>query len=122
MIKKPKESDKLYVPNILDSVKHKINRCYRDSLNLKANKTYDSAKINIGTNFTTGVNIKAEEHNFIIILPIEAKIDFISYRGVFTSGLNAVTQSLARQRKQGDIYVFFTNSISNCSRNISSFT
>lgn len=106
MIKKPKESDKLYVPNILDSVKHKINRCYRDSLNLKANKTYDSAKINIGTNFTTGVNIKAEEHNFIIILPIEAKIDFISYRGVFTSGLNAVTQSLARQRKQGDIYVF----------------
>jgi len=106
MIKKPKESDKLYVSNILDSVKHKINRCYRDSLNLNANKTYDSTKINIGTNFTTGVNIKAEEHNFIIILPIEAKIDFVSYRGVFTSGLNAVTQSLARQRKQGDIYVF----------------
>lgn len=106
MIKKPKESDKFYVPNILESVKHKINRCYSDSLNPNANKTYDCKKINIGTNFTTGVNIKAEEHTFIIILPIEAKIDFVSYRGVFTSGLNAVTQSLARQRKQGDIYVF----------------
>jgi hypothetical protein len=106
MIKKPKESDKFYVPNILYSVKDKINRCYRDSLNLDANKTYDCKKINVGTNFTTGVNIKAEEHNFIIILPIEAKIDFVSYRGVFTSGLNAVTQSLARQRKKGDIHVF----------------
>lgn len=99
-------SNNLKVSDILYPIKDKINRCFSDPGNLKANKTYHPNFINIGTNFTTGVNIKEENHHFFIILPPEANIDYGKYKGVFTSGLNAIIQSLARQRKKGDIHVF----------------
>lgn len=109
-IGKPDPNSKiLKASNILYPIRNRINRCYYDPLDKRANKTFDPKLINIGTNFTTGVNIKKENHHFIVILPPEVNIDYGMNKGVFTSGLNSLIQSLARQRSMGDIYVFLPN-------------
>ncbi|WP_420572933.1 DEAD/DEAH box helicase family protein [Kordia sp.] len=91
----------------LYAIEEEINRCYSDIFDKsKANKKYDSTKINIGTNFTTGVNIEKENHTYIVILPKDAFIDYFNNKGVFSSGMSSVIQALARQRKKGDIHIF----------------
>ena len=83
-----------------------INFCYSDVFAGKnANNKYNANNINIGTNFTTGVNITAENHSLIVILPKRLDLEYINNKGVFSSGINAVIQTLARQRKSGDIYL-----------------
>jgi nitrogen regulatory protein PII len=91
-----------------DFSQHKktINYCYADVFEKeKANKKYDSKHINIGTNFTTGVNITTENHTLIIFIPIRLDIEFINNKGVFSSSPNSIIQALARQRNAGDIYI-----------------
>ncbi|KUF45623.1 hypothetical protein AS361_07835 [Myroides marinus] len=67
---------------------------------------YDPLKCNVGTNFKTGISIEKENHAFIIIMPPKgAKSLFKNNYGVFTDGINAIIQALARQRKKGEIHV-----------------
>lgn len=67
---------------------------------------YDGTKINIGTNFKTGINITKENHCFIIILPPRsAKMVFKNLYGIFSNGHLDIIQALARQRKKGEIHV-----------------
>lgn len=94
------------VSNILSQHKKTINYCYSDVFDReKANKKYDSNHCNIGTNFTTGVNITPENHTLIIFIPIRLDLEFINNKGVFSSNPNSIIQALARQRKAGDIYI-----------------
>lgn len=61
---------------------------------------------NVGTNFKSGVSIEKDNHAFIIILPpFGRRYPFKSAYGIFTDGINSVTQALARQRKKGEIHV-----------------
>lgn len=95
------------VNQLLFKNKEIINRCYADIFDKKnANKKYDKNKINIGTNFTTGVNIEKKNHNYIVIFPKEVFIEYFNNKGVFTNGSSTIIQALARQRKKGDIHIF----------------
>jgi hypothetical protein len=93
------------VNKVLRKVKKQINYCYADVFDKKTNKKYDNNYCNIGTNFTTGVNINKENHVLIVFIPYRLDIDFVNNKGVFTSGANSIIQALARQRKVGDIYI-----------------
>ncbi len=94
------------VSNILSQHKKTINFCFADVFDkVMANKKYDSNHCNIGTNFTTGVNITPENHTLIIFIPIRLDLEFINNKGVFSSSPNSIIQALARQRKAGDIYI-----------------
>jgi hypothetical protein len=94
------------VNEVLKKIKKQINYCYADVFDKdKANKKYNNNYYNIGTNFTTGVNINKENHVLIIFIPYRLDIEFVNNKGVFTSGANAIIQALARQRKVGDIYI-----------------
>jgi len=97
------------VSDVLKDQAHLINRCYSDAFNTKANKRYDKAKINIGTNFSTGISIEKEEHTLIILFPKDLSVDYVNNKGVFNNGSNVIIQALARQRKNGDIHVFLSN-------------
>lgn len=67
---------------------------------------FDNNSCNIGTNFKSGVNIKKENHAFVVILPpASAKSTYTSFNGIFSEGPNAVIQALARQRNVGEIHV-----------------
>jgi hypothetical protein len=67
---------------------------------------YDKDMVNIGTKFSTGINIEHKKHTFIILFPKDLNIDFINNKGIFTMGSNSIVQALARQRKKGEIHVF----------------
>ncbi|MCH3885685.1 hypothetical protein [Tenacibaculum aquimarinum] len=97
------------VSDTLKPVIHNINRCFSDAFNRKANKKFNKNKINIGTNFSTGINIEKLEHTLIILFPKDLSIDYINNKGVFTNGSNVIVQALARQRKKGDIHLFLPN-------------
>ncbi len=97
------------VSDILKHQTHQINRCFSDAFNPKANKKYNKSKINIGTNFSTGINIEKIGHTLIILFPKDLSVDYVNNKGVFTNGSNVIIQALARQRKKGDIHVFLPN-------------
>ena len=100
---------KTSVSHFLFPIIDRINRCYYDSFDKKnANKKYNPYHeiINIGTNFSTGININKLNHHFIIIFPKDVNIEYFDNKGVFTNGANTVIQALARQRKKGDIHIF----------------
>lgn len=90
---------------LLVEMKGDLNICYTDIFSYDANNKYSSEKINIGTNFTTGVNIEKDNHHLFIILPKRLNAEFINNKGIFNSGINSIIQSFARQRRIGDIYV-----------------
>lgn len=84
----------------------RINYCYADTFDTANDVAkYEVDAINIGTNFTTGVNITKENHVMFIFIPIALDKSFINNNGVFRSIPNSVIQALARQRKAGDIYI-----------------
>lgn len=61
---------------------------------------------NVGTNFKSGVSIRKENHTFIIILPpAGTRRTYKSVNGVFSEGINSITQALARQRNVGEIHI-----------------
>jgi hypothetical protein len=97
------------VSDILEPLDLVINRCFSDAFNRKANKKFKKNKINIGTNFSTGINIENLDHSLIILFPKDLSIDYINNKGVFTNGSNVIVQALARQRKKGDIHLFLPN-------------
>lgn len=67
---------------------------------------YNNDLCNVGTNFKTGVNIKKENHSFIIILPPRAtRMWFKNMYGIFSSGIISIIQALARQRTKGEIHI-----------------
>lgn len=101
------EDENISVSHILHYCHSNINRCYSDIFDsINANNRYNKDKINIGTNFTTGVNIEKENHTYIVLFPKDVNIDFFNNKGVFNNGATSVTQVLARQRKKGDIHIF----------------
>lgn len=98
----------LLKPNgLLYSIKDEVNLCYKDIFDFskKSDKRYDKDLVNVGTNFTTGVNIEKEDPTLIIILPKRLPKNENINRGIFSSGINALTQTLARQRNVGEIYI-----------------
>ncbi|WP_407406101.1 DEAD/DEAH box helicase [Chryseobacterium sp.] len=73
---------------------------------------FDNNFCNIGTNFKSGVNIKKENHAFIIVLPPAiARSTYSSFNGIFSEGPNSVIQALARQRTTGEIHVILPKPI-----------
>lgn len=93
--------------SVLKPHKKELNLCYRDIFDFKyeTDKTYDKEMRNIGTNFTTGVNIEKENHTLIVILPKRLPLQYVNNKGVFSAGVNTIIQTLARQRKVGEIYI-----------------
>lgn len=92
--------------NNVDLISNKLNLCYNDTFDEKvSNNKYDSEKINVGTNFTTGVNIKKENCSFFVVLPVRSNKKYLKNKGVFTSGVNSIIQTLARLRVEGNIYI-----------------
>lgn len=105
LISQPLETQKYYeVNNVLQN--RKLNKCYFDYFDWDANQKYSNSRINIGTNFTTGVNIEKTNHNYVVIFPKDISIEYFNNKGIFTTGHNAIIQTLARQRKVGKIHVF----------------
>lgn len=94
------------VNHVLYSHKESINRCYADIFDVRANQKFHPKKINVGTNFTTGINIKKKSHNYVVILPKETNKEYFNNKGIFTNGASSVIQTLARQRIPGTIHVF----------------
>lgn len=83
-----------------------IKYCSSDIFDKKNDENkFDENYNNIGTNFTTGISIEHEEHNLVLIIPYRTDIEFLNNKGVFSSGANSIIQALARQRKNGDIYI-----------------
>lgn len=67
---------------------------------------FDNDYCNIGTNFKSGVNITKENHCFIVILPPKSsRSTYKNFNGIFSEGINAVIQALARQRTNGEIHI-----------------
>lgn len=67
-VSKPSKDQKYFsVNNLLFDLN--VNRCYNDKFDFKARQIFNPSRINIGTNFTTGVNIEKYNHDYIIILP-----------------------------------------------------
>lgn len=98
----------LLKPNgLLYPIKDELNLCYKDIFDFskKSDKRYDKELVNVGTNFTTGVNITKENHTLIVVLPKRLPINENINRGIFSSGINALIQTLARQRNVGEIYI-----------------
>lgn len=93
------------INQLLQSSGTRINYCYADTFDNNANMKYQENAINIGTNFTTGVNITKINHAMFIFIPIALDISFVNNNGAFTSIPNSIIQALARQRKAGDIYI-----------------
>ncbi|UGS23136.1 DEAD/DEAH box helicase [Flavobacterium channae] len=82
-----------------------LNFCYNDIFSPNYIRKYNKSKINIGTNFSTGINITKENHTLIIILPPSTNIKYFNNKGVFTSGYVSILQAIARLRTKGDIYI-----------------
>lgn len=91
-----------------DEIRSKLNFCYNDIFNPNIIRKYDSSKINIGTNFSTGVNIDKLNHNLVLILPPRTNIKYFTNKGVFTSLYVSLIQSIARLRTLGDIYLIMS--------------
>lgn len=104
-VSKPSKDQKYFSVNHL-LYDLNINRCYNDKFDFKAKQVYNQGKINIGTNFTTGVNIEKLNHDYIIILPKEVSLEYFNNKGTFTNGANTIIQTFARQRKKGRIHIF----------------
>lgn len=107
-LESPMNKSKTSVSHLLYPMRDNINRCYYDVFDkTNANKKYNGKfKINIGTNFSTGINIEKINHNYLIILPKDLNIDFFNNKGVFTNGSNTIIQTFARLRKKGNIHIF----------------
>ena len=65
---------------------------------------FDENLNNIGTSFSTGINIDREGDLFIILLPCKYSDDLVKGdEGIFYDGLPSILQAVARLRKKGRI-------------------
>lgn len=76
-----------------------INLCTGDS-----NNFFDENKCNIGTTFSTGINIKGNSSAFIVLLPSLYSVKE-KRTGIFSTGINTLIQALARVRDKSEIYI-----------------
>lgn len=65
---------------------------------------FDPEKCNVGTTFSTGINIKGNDSAFVVILPSKLSYDQ-NQLGVFSRGINTLIQALARIRDKSEIYI-----------------
>jgi len=76
-----------------------INLCVGNTTN-----RFNIDKCNIGTTFSTGINIKGNDSAFVIFLPsLGAYQD--RKLGVFSSGINTLIQAIARVRDKSEVYI-----------------
>lgn len=80
------------------SKKFNLNLCVAG-----ANNQFNDSLCNVGTNFSTGVNIEKLNSALVVFLPLSTT--GIQGLGIFSGGINTIIQSLARQRKKGQIYI-----------------
>lgn len=87
--------------SVLKPHKKELNLCYRDIFDFKyeTDKTYDKEMRNIGTNFTTELNIEKENHTLIVILPKRLPLQYVNNKEGIFSRCKHYYQTLARQRK-----------------------
>ncbi|REC56707.1 hypothetical protein DRF62_02430 [Chryseobacterium piscium] len=83
---------------------------YRTDEDISVNR-FNNEFCNIGTNFKSGVSINKDNHAFVIILPPKSKGSYFSSNGIFTEGINAIIQSIARQRTVGEIHIVLPHPI-----------
>jgi len=90
----------------------KINNCTSELIkNQRTFRTepqnrFNPDMCNVGTNFKTGISIVKDNHAFVIIMPPNGcKMPFQNNYGIFSGGINAIIQALARQRKKGEIHI-----------------
>jgi hypothetical protein len=76
-----------------------INLCTGDSDNI-----FDPHKCNIGTTFSTGINIRGNDSAFIVLLPSPYSVSN-RRAGIFSRGINTLIQALARVRDKSEIYI-----------------
>jgi hypothetical protein len=91
-----------------DIINDNFNFCYSVGYNSSNFKKYIEGKINVGTNFHTGINIEDENHTLILVLPKRQNEKNNKTKGIFSNGINSFLQAIARQRKKGDIYVIMS--------------
>ncbi|RAK24178.1 type III restriction/modification enzyme restriction subunit [Flavobacterium aquaticum] len=113
-----KMQKKTYFKDIDRSI---LNFCYNDIFNPNFIRKYNNSKINIGTNFSTGINITKENHTLVIILPPRTDIKYFNNKGVFTSGYVSILQAVARLRKKGDIYIVMSEPLEILENSLPSF-
>ena len=79
----------------------------RSGLNICHSETdnrFEPLRINIGTNFKTGVNIPSTDSLFIILPVTGQKSIDIGRFGIFADGVPSIIQAFARLRRNGNIY------------------
>ncbi|MFK7059514.1 DEAD/DEAH box helicase family protein [Flavobacterium oreochromis] len=84
------------------------NYCYSVGFSSKNYKKYIDGRINVGTNFYTGINIEDDNHTLILVLPKRINQNNDSSKGIFSNGINSFLQAIARQRNKGDIYIIIS--------------
>lgn len=72
------------------------------------NKYDPKSKFNIGTSFTTGVNIS--DGLFVIILPPKDRLEGREHIGIFSEGAESIIQTVARMRGNGKIVIVLSKS------------
>lgn len=91
-----------------DIINDDFNFCYSLEYNSSSFKKYIEGKINVGTNFYTGINIEDDNHTLILVLPKRQNNKNNKAKGIFTNGINSFLQAIARQRKKGDIFIIMS--------------
>ncbi|AWM14213.1 hypothetical protein DI487_10350 [Flavobacterium sediminis] len=113
---------KMQKNNYFNVIDRKIlNFCYNDIFNPNFVRKYNKSKINIGTNFSTGINITKENHSLFILLPPRTNIKYFNNKGVFTSGYVSILQAIARLRVKGDIYIVMSEPLEVLENSLPSF-
>ena len=97
-----------YSKSLIESMaKESFYKAYNPNICIAGqNNSFQPGRVNMGTNFKTGVNIPKGEPLFVILPPNYTSIDRNPHYGIFTDGEPAIIQALARARADSDVYVF----------------
>lgn len=79
-----------------------INLCISSSDN--EDNRFDITKCNIGTKFSTGINILGNDSAFVILLPSQYDNRKRTF-GIFSSGINTLIQAVARVRDKSEVHI-----------------
>jgi|GEM_PF-777148 len=77
-----------------------VNLCTGDSKG-----KFNNDQCNVGTTFSTGINIIGEDKVLVIFLPTSYSNNDNKNLGIFTRGINTLIQALARVRSKSEIYI-----------------
>ncbi len=96
-----------YSRKIAEALKHNdwFGKLYPNICTSETEDKFDETKINIGTNFKSGVNIPGGDTLFII-MPNFLNRDYLNGElGIFSDGVPAIIQTIARSRNNTTVYV-----------------